>query len=44
MQERKVLELRPPVEWDKGKAALWLLRKQEILKGKGNVLSDLHWR
>jgi len=35
---KKVLELRPPVEWDKGKAALWLLRKQEILKGKGNVL------
>jgi trehalose 6-phosphate phosphatase len=35
---KKVLELRPPIEWDKGKAALWLLRKQEILKGKGNVL------
>jgi len=35
---KKVLELRPPVEWDKGKAVLWLLRKQEILKGKGNVL------
>jgi trehalose-phosphatase len=36
---KKVFEIRPPVEWDKGKAALWLLRKQEILKGKGNVLS-----
>ncbi len=35
---KKVLEIKPPVEWDKGKAALWLLRKQEILKGKGNVL------
>jgi trehalose 6-phosphate phosphatase len=35
---KKVLELRPPVEWDKGKAVSWLLRKQEILKGKGNVL------
>ncbi len=35
---KKVLEIRPPVEWDKGKAALWLLRKQEILHGKGNVL------
>lgn len=35
---KKVLELRPPVEWDKGKAALWLLRKHEILYGKGNVL------
>ena len=38
MQGKKVLELRPPVEWDKGKAALWFLRKQEILMGKGNVL------
>lgn len=35
---KKVLELRPPVEWDKGKAAMWLLRKQEILKGRGKVL------
>jgi trehalose-phosphatase len=35
---KKVLELRPPGEWDKGKAALWLLRKHEILHGKGNVL------
>jgi trehalose-phosphatase len=35
---KKVLELRPSVEWDKGKAALWLLRKHEVLKGKGNVL------
>lgn len=36
---KKVLEIRPPIEWDKGKAALWLLRKQEILKGKGSTLS-----
>ncbi|MDE2223278.1 MAG: trehalose-phosphatase [Candidatus Omnitrophica bacterium] len=35
---KKVLELRPWVQWDKGKAALWLLRKQEVLWGKGNVL------
>lgn len=35
---KKVLEIRPPVEWDKGKAALWLLRKGEILYGKGNIL------
>ena len=35
---KKVLELKPCVQWDKGKAALWLLRKQEILKGKGNIL------
>jgi trehalose 6-phosphate phosphatase len=37
-QGKKVLEIRPPVDWDKGKAALWILRKQEILKGKNNVL------
>jgi trehalose-phosphatase len=35
---KRVLELRPPVEWDKGKAALWILRKQEVLHGSGNVL------
>jgi trehalose 6-phosphate phosphatase len=35
---KKVLEVRPPVDWDKGKAALWILRKQEILRGKGQVL------
>jgi trehalose 6-phosphate phosphatase len=35
---KKVLELRPPIEWDKGKAALWLLRKHEVLYGRGNVL------
>ena len=32
---KKVLEVRPPVEWDKGKVALWLLDKQRyILCGK----------
>jgi len=35
---KKAFELRPPVEWDKGKAALWVLKKQEILRGRGNVL------
>jgi len=35
---KKVLELKPPIQWDKGKAALWLLRKQEILHGKGEVI------
>jgi trehalose 6-phosphate phosphatase len=35
---KKVLEIRPPVDWDKGKAALWILRKQEILKGKDKLL------
>lgn len=35
---KKVLEVRPPLDWDKGKAALWISRKQEILRGQGNVL------
>jgi trehalose-phosphatase len=34
---KKVLELRPPLAWDKGKAALWLLRKHAILRGSGRV-------
>ncbi len=38
LEGKKVLEIKPPVEWDKGKAALWLLRKQEVLNGRGNVL------
>ena len=35
---KKVLEIRPPLAWDKGKAALWLLRKQELAYGRGNVV------
>ncbi len=32
---KKVLEIRPPLDWDKGKAALWLLARQKfVLKGK----------
>lgn len=38
-QGKKVFEIRPPVAWDKGKAALWLIRKQEIVHGKRNVLA-----
>jgi len=34
---KKVLEVRPPIEWDKGKVALWFLRKQEIMLGQGNI-------
>lgn len=31
----KVLEIRPAVDWDKGKVALWLLARQKfVLKGK----------
>lgn len=33
---KMVMEINPPVKWDKGKAALWLLaRQQAVLKGKG---------
>ena len=35
---KKVLEIRPFLEWDKGKAALWFLRRQELICGEGNVL------
>lgn len=31
---KKVLEIRPPVSWDKGKAVLWLLARQKFLLGK----------
>ena len=32
---KKVFEIRPPVEWDKGKAALWLLARQRFVRGEG---------
>jgi len=33
---KKVLEVRQPVEWDKGKVVLWLLARREfVLKGTG---------
>lgn len=32
---KMILEIRPPIEWNKGKAVLWLLARQEFaLKGK----------
>lgn len=31
---KKVLEIRPPVAWDKGKAVLWLLARQKFTLGK----------
>jgi trehalose-phosphatase len=37
-QGKKVLEIRPAIEWDKGKAALWFLKKQLLVWGNGNVL------
>jgi trehalose-phosphatase len=35
---KKVLEIRPPVEWDKGKVALWLLVRQLAILEDKNVL------
>ncbi|MCU0651927.1 MAG: trehalose-phosphatase, partial [Candidatus Omnitrophica bacterium] len=34
---KKVYEIRPPVAWDKGKAVLWLLAKQQFLLGKEKI-------
>lgn len=36
---KKVFEIKPPIAWDKGQAALWLLAKWESLWGKGNFIS-----
>ena len=30
-----VLELKPPVDWDKGKLVMWLLEKQRSAAGNG---------
>jgi len=35
---KKVYEIRPSVKWDKGKAALWLLARQQFITGENNVL------
>lgn len=35
---KKVLEIIPPIMWNKGEAALWLFKKQEIIKGRGQIL------
>jgi trehalose-phosphatase len=35
---KKVFEIKPPIEWDKGKAVLWLLARQTRASGKGRVL------
>lgn len=34
---KKVYEIRPPVEWDKGKVVLWLLARQQFAKGIDKV-------
>ncbi len=35
---KKVYEIRPPVEWDKGKVVLWLLARQQFANGIDKVL------
>lgn len=35
---KKVLEIRPPIKWDKGKIVLWLLARQQFFSGVKNVL------
>lgn len=35
---KMVLEVRPPVEWDKGKVVLWLLSRQKFALKKENIL------
>lgn len=34
---KKVLEIRPPIKWDKGEAALWLLAKWQKQYGKDQI-------
>ena len=35
---KKVLEVIPPVRWDKGKIVLWLLARQEALSKSGKII------
>jgi len=35
---KKVLEVKPPTNWDKGKAALWLLARQRLVLKGGAIL------
>lgn len=35
---KRVYEIKPPVKWDKGKAVLWLLAKQQFILGAKKVL------
>jgi len=35
---KKVYEIKPPVEWNKGKVVLWLLARQQFISGVKNVL------
>jgi trehalose 6-phosphate phosphatase len=37
-QGKKVYEIRPPIDWDKGKAIAWLMAKCKEFKGRGKAL------
>jgi len=37
-QGKKVYEIRPPVDWDKGKAIAWLMAKSREVRGRGGAL------
>jgi trehalose-phosphatase len=37
-QGKKVYEIRPPVDWDKGKAIAWLMAKCREVRGRGGAL------
>ncbi|MBP9854334.1 MAG: trehalose-phosphatase [Candidatus Omnitrophica bacterium] len=39
MEGKKVLEIRPPIKWDKGEAALWILSKWQRQLGKNQIVS-----
>lgn len=35
---KKVYEIKPPIKWDKGKVALWLMARQQFIAGDNKVL------
>ncbi|MFZ2356705.1 MAG: trehalose-phosphatase [Candidatus Omnitrophota bacterium] len=35
---KKVYEIKPPVQWDKGKVVLWLMARQQFISGAKKVL------
>ncbi len=39
LEGKKVLEIRPPIKWDKGEAALWILSNWQRQLGKARIIS-----
>lgn len=35
---KKVYEIKPPVQWDKGKVVLWLMARQQFVSGENKIL------